>query len=363
MITLHPSACARGLLRAAALVVVIVSAGAAAYVVAPRVEAQQNPPAAPAAAAPVELHVLPVQGNISMIVGDGGNITMSVGEDGILLVDTGLAANADKLLEFVRTIAPGKPLRYIINTHVHADHTGGNEKLGPVGSTIAGGNVGAGAGVGASIIAHENVLNRMSAPVGTASPTPIAAWPTDTYFTKKKELYFNGESIVIEHEPNAHTDGDSFVYFRKSDVVSAGDIYVTTLFPIVDTMRGGNINGIIDALNRLIDITIPKDKQEGGTYVIPGHGRLSDEADVVEYRDMATIIRDRIADAVKKGRTLQQVKDSKPVLDYEGRYGSNTGFWTTDAFVTAVYNDLSKAAAAAKPAAPAKAATPAPKKN
>src|SRR5262252_8847030 len=203
MITSHSSVPARGLLMAAAFVgVSIVSAGAA-YLVAPRVEAQQNPPAA--AAAPVELHVLPVQGNISMIVGDGGNITMSVGEDGILLVDTGLAANGDKLLEFIRTLAPGKPLRYIINTHVHADHTGGNEKLGPVGSTIAGGNVGAGAGVGASIIAHENVLNRMSAPVGTANPTPIASWPTDTYFTKKKELYFNGESIVIEHEPNAHT--------------------------------------------------------------------------------------------------------------------------------------------------------------
>jgi glyoxylase-like metal-dependent hydrolase (beta-lactamase superfamily II) len=362
MTTSHSSAPARGLLRAVVLVGVLFVFAGAAYLVAPRVEAQQNPQA-PAPAAPAELHVLPVQGNISMIVGDGGNITISVGEDGVLLVDTGLAANGDKLLEFVRTLAPGKPLRYIINTHVHADHTGGNEKLGPVGSTIAGGNVGAGAGVGASIIAHENVLNRMSAPVGTANPTPIASWPTDTYFTKKKELYFNGESIVIEHEPNAHTDGDSFVYFRKSDVVSAGDIYVTTLFPIVDTMRGGNINGIIDALNRLIDITIPKDKQEGGTYVIPGHGRLSDEADVVEYRDMATIIRDRIADAVKKGRTLQQVKDSKPVLDYEGRYGSNTGFWTTDAFVTAVYNDLSKAAAAAKPAAPAKTATPTPKKN
>ena len=296
---------------------------------------QGQPPAA-------ELHVLPVQGNISMIVGDGGNITLSVGDDGILLVDTGLVQNVDKLIDRIRTIAPDKPIRYLINTHVHGDHTGGNEAVGKLGSTIAGGNVGAGAGVGASIIAHENVLNRMSAPVGSTAPTPIGAWPTDTYFTKKKELYFNGESIVIEHQPGAHTDGDSFVYFRKSDVVSTGDIFVTTSFPIVDTMRGGHINGIIDALNRLIDITIPKEKQEGGTYVIPGHGRLCDEADVVEFRDMSTIIRDRIADLVKKGRTLQQVKDAKPVLDYEARYGAATGFWTTDAFVTAVYNDLSK---------------------
>ena len=353
MIKSPQSTLAGGLLAAVALV------GAAMLMTSP--VAAQNAQGA-AAAAPVELHVLPVQGNISMIVGDGGNVTMSVGDDGILLVDTGLGADAEKLLQFVKTLAPGKPLRYIINTHVHGDHVGGNATLGPAGSTIAGGNVGAGAGPGASIIAHENVLNRMSAPVGAANPTPVAAWPTDTYFTKKKELYFNGESIVIEHEPNAHTDGDSFVYFRKSDVVATGDIFVTTSFPIVDTMRGGNINGIIDALNRLIDITIPKDKQEGGTYVVPGHGRLCDEADVVEYRDMATIVRDRIADLVKKGRTLQQVKDSNPVLDYEGRYGSKTGFWTTDAFVTAVYNDLSKAAAAAKPAAPAKAA-PAPKKK
>jgi cyclase len=324
--------------------------------------AAQNP------AADTELHLLPVQGNISMIVGDGGNITVSLGEDGVLLVDTGLAQNADKLVEFLGKIAPNKPIRYIINTHVHGDHTGGNEKVGPLGATIAGGNVGAGAAVGAAIIAHENVLNRMSAPVGTANPTPVAAWPTDTYFTRKKELYFNGESIVIEHQPNAHTDGDSFVYFRKSDVVATGDIFLTTTFPIIDEMRGGSVNGTIAALNRLLDITIPKDKQEGGTYVVPGHGRLSDEADAVEYRDMTTILRDRFADAVKKGRTLQQAKDARLVLDYEGRYGATTGFWTTDAFVAAMYNNLSKSMAPADPARDLKAnpkltsTKPAPKK-
>jgi cyclase len=293
----------------------------AAWGFAPPTHAQQLP-----AAADMELHVLPVQGNVSMIVGDGGNVTMSIGEDGVLLVDSGLEAGADKLLEVVKRLAPGKPIRYIVNTHVHADHVGGNAKVGPP---------------GVSLIAHEDVVSRMSTPSGQQVPIPAAAWPTDT-FTKKKELYFNGESIVIEHQPNAHTDGDSFVYFRRSDVVSAGDIFVTTTFPIIDESRGGNINGIIDALNRLIDITIPKDKQEGGTSVIPGHGRLCDEADVVEYRDMVTIIRDRIADLIKKGRTLQQVKDSNPVLDYEARYGAKTGFWTTDAFITAVYNDLNK---------------------
>jgi len=314
-------------------------------------------------AADHELHVLPVQGNISMIVGDGANVTASIGDDGILLVDTGTTQNADKLIELLDRIAPNKPLRYLINTSADLEHTGGNEKLGPLGSTIAGGNVGAGAGVGASIIAHENVLNRMSAPVGSESPTPVAAWPTDTYFTKKKELYFNGESIVIEHQPTAHTDGDSIVYFRKSDVVSAGELFLTTTFPVVDLKRGGGINGIVDALNRIIDITIPREKQEGGTYVIPGKGRLCDEADVVEYRDMLTIVRDRFADLVKKGRTLQQVKDSKPVLDYEGRYGGATGPWTTDQFIEAVYNDLSKKPGlTTKPAAPA-AKPPATKKQ
>jgi glyoxylase-like metal-dependent hydrolase (beta-lactamase superfamily II) len=215
------------------------------------------------------------------------------------------------------------------------------------------------------IIAHEEVLNRMSAPSGQQSPYPENAWPSDTYFVAKKEMFFNNEPIIIEHEPAAHTDGDSFVWFRKSDVVSAGDIFVTTSFPIIDINGGGGINGIVDALNRLIDITVPREKQEAGTYVITGHGRLTDEADVVEYRDMTTIIRDRFADAVKKGRTLQQVKDANLVLDYEGRYGSTTGFWTTDAFVTAVYNDLTarKAAAEKKAADAAKKPAPAPKKK
>jgi cyclase len=338
--------------------------------VAPRMYAQQNQqPAAQGGrggqgnAPNIDLHILPVQGNISMIVGDGGNITVQTGEDGLLLVDSGLAAGADRLIAFLRQVAPDKQLRYIINTHVHADHVGGNEKLAGIGGRIAGGNEGANAGATTPIIAREEVLNRMSAPVGQQAAFPEIAWPTDTYFVQKKELFFNNEPIIIEHEPAAHTDGDSFVYFRKSDVVSAGDIFLTTSFPILDTNNGGGINGIVDALNRLIDITVPKEKQEAGTYVIPGHGRLCDEADVVEYRDMTTIIRDRFADAVKKGRTLQQVKDAKLVLDYEGRYGSTTGFWTTDAFITAVYNDLTKrqadaqkkaADAVKKPAAPAK---------
>lgn len=292
----------------------------------------------------VEIKVLPVQGNIYMLVGAGGNITLSVGDEGVLVVDTQYAPLADKILAAIRGLSK-KPIRYIINTHVHGDHTGGNEKIAAAGATIAGGNVvgnlGESAGQGAAIIAHENVLNRMSVPTGSQAEIPFGAWPTDTFFTNEKELFFNGEGVQVLHQPAAHTDGDSVVFFRRSDVVSTGDIFTTTGYPYVDIARGGNINGIIAGLNRIIEITIPKEKQEGGTMVIPGHGRLCDEADVVEYRDMLTIIRDRVQDMAKKGMTLDQVKAAKPTLDYDGRYGSDTGFWTTAAFIEAVYQNVS----------------------
>ena len=288
----------------------------------------------------VEVHVLHVQGNVYMLVGAGGNITVQIGDDGVLLVDTSYEQMSQKVVAAIRTLS-NKPIRYIINTHVHEDHIGGNAPIAKLGATIAGGNMGAGANTGAAIIAHENVLNRMSAPTGQQASSPSAAWPTDTFFTKKKELFFNGEAIEIIHQPSAHTDGDSIVFFRRSDVVSAGDLFLTTTFPVIDLQRGGNIHGIVEALNHILDITIPKDKQEGGTYVIPGHGRLCDEADVLEYRDMVTIVRDRIQDMVTRGMTLEQVKAAHPTLDYDGRYGAKTGSWTTDMFVDAVYRNLS----------------------
>ena len=294
------------------------------------------------ASADAEVHTLHVQGNVYMLVGAGGNITVQIGDDGVLLVDTGLAQNVDKVVAAIRTLSD-KPIRYIVNTSADPDHVGGNDAIGKLGSTIAGGNVGAGAGVGAAIIAHENVLNRMSAPTGQTAPFPTTAWPTDTYITKQKELYFNGEALQIIYQPAAHTDGDSIVYFRKSDVISAGDLFVTTTFPFIDDARGGNITGILAALNNMLDIAIPKAMQEGGTYIIPGHGRLTDEADLLEYRDMITIIRDRVQDGVKRGLTLAQVKAGKPTLDYDARWGATTGFWTTDMFIEAVYKDLSKA--------------------
>ncbi len=295
---------------------------------------------------PAELHVLPVQGNISMLVGAGSNITVQIGKDGVLLVDTGLAQNSEKVLAEIRKLS-AKPIRYIINTHVHPDHTGGNAVIAKAGRTIAGGNVSGNlqdAGDGAAVLAYQAVLDRMSAPAAQGQPAiPFGALPTDTYITNEKHIFFNGEGIEIIHQPAAHTDGDSFVFFRRSDVISAGDIFTPGNYPVIDLQRSGTFQGIIDALNRLIEMTIPADKQEGGTYVIPGHGRLCDQADVVEYRDMATIIRDRIRNLIKKGMTLEQVKASKPTRDYDPEYGATTGFWTTDMFVEAAYRSLSPA--------------------
>ena len=292
---------------------------------------------------PAQVHVVHVQGNVYMIVGAGGNITLQAGDEGVLLVDTGLASMSDKVIEAVRSISD-KPIRYIINTHIHQDHTGGNQAIAQQGSTITGGNVvgniGASAGEGATIVAFQGILDRMS-DQGSKDKAPEKAWPTDAYTGPEKKMFFNGEAIEVIHQPSAHTDGDSIVFFRRSDVVSTGDIFTTTNYPIIDLQRGGSIQGIIDGLNRLVyQITIPAEKQEGGTMVIPGHGRLCDQADVVYYQEMVIIIRDRIQDMIKKGMTLDEVKESKPTRDYDPLYGSDKGFWTTDMFVSAVYQSL-----------------------
>ena len=293
----------------------------------------------------VEVHSLHVQGNVWMLNGGFVNAAVQIGDQGVLVVDTMVEPLADKMIAEIKKLAGNKPLRYVLNTHVHPDHTGGNVKVAAAGESIVGGNfaaqVGAAAANFAQVLAHENVQIRMSQPQGDQPSPPFAAWPTDTFFTGEKELYFNGEAVQMFHQPNAHTDGDVIVFFRKSDVVVAGDVFVTTTFPVINLQQGGSLNGIVASLNRILDLTVPKDKQEGGTYVIPGHGRLTDEADVVDYRDMVTIIRDRFEDAVKKGMTLEQVKAARLVRDYEGRYGATQGFWTTDAFVEAAYKSLS----------------------
>ncbi len=289
-----------------------------------------------------EIQTLHVQGNVYLLSGAGGNVTVQIGEEGVLVVDTGLQPMADKLLAAIRKLADGKIIRFVVNTHVHPDHVGGNEKIRMGGATIMGGNVvndDPRGQQGATVIAHGNVLARMADTSGE-SASPAALWPTETFDEDSYDLFFNDEAVQLIHQPAAHTDGDVMVYFRKSDVLSTGDLFVTTTYPIIDLQRGGSINGIVAGLNKIIDITVPRDKQEGGTFVIPGHGRVCDEADLVDYRDMVTIIRDRIQEMVDAGMTLQQVQAAKPTSDYDGRYGGSTGFWTTEKFVEAAYRSL-----------------------
>lgn len=287
------------------------------------------------------IRALPVRDNIYMIVGAGGNITVQRGDDGVLVVDTGSGgALNEKVLSLVRQLS-NKPIQYIINTSFRPDHTGGNSAFrGTTPGSAPGGGAGGGRGGGIPIVAHENVLSHMSA--SKTPPVPPDAWPTQYFHIWHEDLYFNGESIQVLYEPSGATDSDSMVYFRRSDVISAGDIFMTTTYPMIDVNNGGSINGVVNGLNHLLDLTIPKEKQEGGTMVIPGHGRISDEADVLEYRDMVTIIRDRIQDAIKKGKTLQQVQSAGLTKDYDPRYGANTGPWTTAMFVEAVYQSLSR---------------------
>jgi cyclase len=308
--------------------------------------------ARPAAAPAADVRSRLVQGNVWLINAGVVNVAAQIGPDGVFVVDTGTEAMGEKILAEIKHLAGDKPIRYIVNTHPHADHIGGNVVIAKAGKSVIAGNfagqAGAEAANAAKIIAHENTQLRMAGGEGGQAAAPAAAMPTDTFFVRRYDMFFNGEAIQMLYQPNAHTDGDIIVYFRKSDVVVTGDVYINTTFAVINVQQGGSLNGIIAALNRIVEITVPKDKQEGGTYVIPGHGRLADEADVVEYLDLVTIVRDRLKDAIDKRMTLEQVKAAKLVRDYEGRYGAAQGFWTTDAFLEAAYKSLSTPATSSR---------------
>ena len=321
--------------------------------------------------------VLPVRGNIYVLMGGGANITLSVGLDGVLMVDSGSAAMSEQVLAAIRGVqqwveaktaasappvlygaetrnsitearrldAPPKPIRYIVATSIAPDHIGGNVALASAGKTFTGGNVAgqlSDVGQGAAILGHENLQNRMVNPDAGQAALPTRAQLTDTYYTDAMKLsnFFNGEGVVLMHQPAAFTDGDTMVHFRGSDVIAAGEVLRTTTYPVIDVAKGGTINGVIEGLNHIIDLAVPEFRSEGGTLVIPAYGRICDIADVAYYRDMTTILRDRIQDMVKKGMTLDQVKAARPTVDYDGRYGAATGPWTTSMFIEAVYKTV-----------------------
>jgi cyclase len=269
-----------------------------------------------------------IAGDVYMLTGGGANVVVSAGDEGVFVVDTGAASATDNLLAAIRDLSK-KPIRWIVNTTLDPDHIGGNERFSNAGRTVNGNP--------AAIISHEKLPIRMlKLPV----PVPVTARPLNTFFGDTRDIYFNDDPIFIYHA-NSHTDGDVYVHFRHADVIAAGDTFLTTTYPSIDVSNGGSTQGFIDGLNRILDLAVPKHLEEGGTYIIPGHGRICDEADVLEYHDMVIIVRDRIRDAIKKGMTLDQVKAARLTRDYDARYAAPSGAGSTANFVESVYRDLS----------------------
>ena len=282
-----------------------------------------------------DVQTWPIRDGMFMLVGPGANTTVQIGRDGAFVVDTQTGAAAASLLATIQRLSD-RPVRFIVNTTLDVDHIGGNEALAKSGSVLAGGNTRpatvTGTG-GAPIFAHENLLNRLSE--SGASPNSL---PTDSYFVKQKDMFVNGEAVQLLHVPAAHTDGDTVVFFRRSDVISTGDVFTPDRYPAIDLSRGGSIEGVLAGINYILELAVPDFNEEGGTMIVPGHGRLCDESDVSDYRDMVTIVRDRVADMVKKKMTLAQVQAAKPTRDYDGVYARSE--YTGDMFVGAVYRSL-----------------------
>jgi cyclase len=291
------------------------------------------------------VHVLHAQGNVYMLVEPTNNVTVQVGERYIIVVDAGVPELSEEVIAAIRSLS-SLPIMFIVNTSSDDDHTGGDAKLSQAGWALPNaGSTGVDSSVskaivtrvslapGATVVGHKNTVNRNSDPNLVSTSV--------TYGHEGFQL-FNSEPVLFDYMPAAHTDGDTMVFFRGSEVLSVGDLFSTTSYPVIESDKGGTIGGVIDALNEIISILVPKENEEGGTYVIPGHGHLCDRNDVVNYRDMVTIIRGRIEDMVGKDMTLDQVKAAKPTFDYDRLYGASSGPWTTDMFIEAVYRDLTK---------------------
>jgi len=281
---------------------------------------------------------LPVQKSVHMLVGPAGNSVVQIGDDGVLVVDSQPADAAQALRAAIQQLSP-KAIHSIVDTHLLDDRPGGDDALVKLRGT--------GATQQVKVIAHEAVLDRLvksaeasNRPVGGLALNQVISLPiNNTYTSPGRDFYLNGESIFLYHAPAAHTDGDTIVHFRGSDVLAVGDLFRPDTYPVIDLARGGSVNGLIAALNRILELTVPARFQEGGTYVVPGRGRLSDEADVVEYRDMVTIVRDRVRALMSRGPTLAQVKAARPSSDYDPEFGG-TGASSPDAFVESIYRSL-----------------------
>jgi glyoxylase-like metal-dependent hydrolase (beta-lactamase superfamily II) len=305
-------------------------------------QARQNPGSDGA------LTVVDIKPDIHLIAGAGANVVVHIGREGVIVVDTGRADRAEALLAEIRRLTP-RPIRYIINTSADADHVGGNATLSAAGQPLTPAGYRRDGFVDrqyAPILAEERVLARMSA-AGATQPYPVAAWPTSTYSAAagehQRKLVLNGEAIQVMHQPAAHTDGDSLVYLRRSDVLVAGDVFDVRRFPVIDVDKGGSVQRLLESLNRIVDMTFastPLPYQDDGTVIVPGHGRLCTTTDVIDYRDMVSIVRDRVEDLIKKGRTLDEIQQANPTAGYRRRYGAETGDWTTQMFVEAVYRSL-----------------------
>ena len=292
--------------------------------------------APPRAAAPSGLETIKVRDNVYAIFGAGANITVHVGEDGLILVDSGTTEAAEQVIEAVKAIST-QPIRLIINTSADMDHVGGNDAVGAAGIEI---NPDAFAeDPRATVLSHENVLTRLSGD----DKIPTELWPSETFTSRVRSMYINNDAVMVYRMLGAHSDGDVVVLFRKADVIATGDIIDLRSFPVIDPKNGGSIQGELEALNRLLEMTVPAMPlvlKPGRTLLIPGHGRVSDYAELVEYRDMVTTIKDNIEVLIKKGMTLEQVKAANPTAGYRARWGKESGPWTTDMFVEAIYNGL-----------------------
>jgi glyoxylase-like metal-dependent hydrolase (beta-lactamase superfamily II) len=296
------------------------------------------------------LDVVHVRPNVYMIAGAGAHISVQIGPDGVIVIDSGLPAKADEVVAAIRTLTD-QPIRYVINTSAGLDHVGGNEKLARAGQTLfniennlARTRMTSGS---ASIVSTEKVLLRMSSASTPGAPFPSAALPTEPFFQARKVLFFNGEGIELVSQPAAHSDGDLMVLFRRSDVVVAGEVLDTAQFPVIDLASGGSVQGEINALNKLMELAIPSVPfpwRDDGTVVIPARGRICDQIDIADYRDMVTIVRDRVRQLITEGKSLAEVQRASPTQGFTRRYGSDSGPWTTAMFVEAVYASLTGAA-------------------